>query len=45
MFGEYDETEIFFHKPPEVVQGIDGNGKKRMVLALIQGEHPSQTHP
>ncbi len=43
MFRKYDETEMFCHKPPGGVQGIEGNGKKRKVLALIQGEHPSQT--
>jgi hypothetical protein len=41
MFGENDETEMFCYKPPEVVQDIEGNGKKRKVLALIQGEHSS----
>jgi hypothetical protein len=35
MFGEYDKTEIYYHKPPEVVIGIEGNGKKRKVLALM----------
>jgi hypothetical protein len=41
MFGEYDETEMFCHKPPKVVQGrLEGNGKKRKVLAQIEGEHP-----
>jgi hypothetical protein len=35
MFGEYDETDMFCHKPTEVVIGIDGNGKKRKFLALM----------
>jgi hypothetical protein len=39
MFGEYDETQMFSRKPPELVQGIEGNGKKRKVLALIKDEH------
>jgi hypothetical protein len=25
MFGEYDKTEIFCHKPPEVVKGEWGD--------------------